>query len=241
MRQRPRWNRVLLKISGEAFGGRARFGIDPAAVDAIARQAQRVHKMGVALAIVIGGGNIVRGSGFSAKGMIRPTADQMGMLATVINALALQDAAERLGLETRVMTAINMADVAEPYILRRCVRHLEKRRIVILAGGTGRPYFTTDTTAALRAMEIGAQVLLKATQVDGIYSDDPRKNPRAKRFLKLTYMDVLKRRLKVMDSTAISLCMEHDLPILVFDLAKDRSVERAVRGERIGTLVEPGA
>ena len=236
--RRPRYTRVLLKISGEAFGGGAHHGIDPEAVEAIARQARAVHRMGVQLAIVIGGGNIVRGSAFSKKGMNRPTADHMGMLATVINALALQDAIERLGTETRVETAIHMEDVAEPYIRRRCLRHLEKRRIVILAGGTGRPYFTTDTTAALRAMEIGAQILLKATHVDGIYSDDPKKNPGAKRFARLTYMEVLRRRLQVMDSTAISLCMEHSLPILVFDLNRAGNIERAVRGERIGTLVE---
>ena len=236
MAKRLRYRRVLLKLSGEAFGA-GRPGIDPATVDALARQACRVHRMGVELAIVIGGGNIVRGSVFSAKGMNRPTADHMGMLATVINALALQDAVERLGIESRVMTAIHMEDVAEPYIRRRAIRHLEKRRIVILAGGTGRPYFTTDTTAALRAMEMSAEVLLKATQVDGVYTDDPKKNPRARRFSTLTYMEVLRRRLKVMDSTAISLCMDHALPILVFDLGRPHSVERAVRGERIGTLV----
>lgn len=238
---RLRWKRVLLKISGEAFGGAARHGIDPGAVEEIARNAARVHRMGVDLAIVMGGGNIVRGSVFSAKGMNRPTADHMGMLATVINALAMQDAFERLGVATRVMTAIRMEDVAEPYILRRAIRHLEKRRIILLAGGTGRPYFTTDTTAALRAMEISAQVVLKATQVDGIYSADPKKDPRARRFKRLTYMEVLRRRLRVMDSTAISLCMEHALPILVFDLHRPGNLERAVRGERIGTLVEAGA
>ncbi len=240
MPKRLRYRRVLLKISGEAFGGKAHLGIDPEVVADIARQAKRLHLMGVELAIVIGGGNIVRGSTFSARGMNRPTADHMGMLATVINALALQDAVERIGVDSRVQTAIHMEDVAEPYIRRRAIRHLEKGRIVILAGGTGRPYFTTDTTAALRAMELSAEILMKATQVDGIYSDDPKKNPRAKRFDRITYMEVLRRRLKVMDSTAISLCMEHALPILVFDLARKGGAERAVRGERIGSLVEAG-
>ncbi len=240
MPKRLRYRRVLLKISGEAFGGKAHVGIDPEVVASIAAQAVRLHKLGVELAIVIGGGNIVRGSAFSARGMNRPTADHMGMLATVINGLALQDAVERLGVDSRVLTAIHMEDVAEPYIRRRAIRHLEKGRVVILAGGTGRPYFTTDTTAALRAMELSAEILLKATQVDGIYTDDPKKNPKARRFGRITYMEVLRRRLKVMDSTAISLCMEHALPILVFDLARKGNLEQAVRGRRIGTLVEPG-
>ena len=234
----PAFKRILLKVSGEVLAGDQPFGIDPRMIEYIAKEIAEVAAMGIEVAIVIGGGNIVRGSAFSKKGMNRPTADHMGMLATVINALALQDAIERLGVETRVQTAISMEDVAEPYIRRRCVRHLEKRRIVILAGGTGRPYFTTDTTAALRAMEIGAQILLKATHVDGIYSDDPKKDPKAKRFSRLTYMEVLRRRLQVMDSTAISLCMEHSLPILVFDLNRAGNIERAVRGEKIGTLVE---
>ena len=241
MPKRLRYRRILLKISGEAFGGKAHVGIDPEVVASIAEQAKRLHKMGVELAIVIGGGNIVRGSAFSARGMNRPTADHMGMLATVINALALQDAVERIGVDSRVQTAIHMEDVAEPYIRRRAIRHLEKGRIVILAGGTGRPYFTTDTTAALRAMELSCEVLMKATQVDGIYSDDPKKNPKARRFDRITYMEVLRRRLKVMDSTAISLCMEHALPILVFDLNRKGNAERAVRGERIGSLVEAGS
>ena len=203
MPKRLRYRRVLLKISGEAFGGKAHVGIDPEVVASIAAQAVRLHKLGVELAIVIGGGNIVRGSAFSARGMNRPTADHMGMLATVINGLALQDAVERLGVDSRVLTAIHMEDVAEPYIRRRAIRHLEKGRVVILAGGTGRPYFTTDTTAALRAMELSAEILLKATQVDGIYTDDPKRNPKAKRFEKVGYMDVLNKRLKVMDSTEI--------------------------------------
>ncbi len=241
MTPRARFKRVLLKVSGEAFGGAGGYGIDPTVVERLARQAVRVSRSGVQLAIVVGGGNVVRGAAFSAKGMNRATADQMGMLATVINALALQDAIERLGVDTRVMTAINMDDVAEPYIRRRCLRHLEKGLIVILAAGTGRPYFTTDTTAALCAMEIGAEILLKATQVDGIYTDDPKRNPKARRFEKVSYLDVLNKRLKVMDSTAISLCMEHALPILVFDLSRGGNIERAARGEHIGTLVEASA
>ena len=241
MPKRPRFKRVLLKVSGEAFGGKGGYGIDPAIVEGLARQAVRVSRSGVQLAIVVGGGNVVRGAAFSAKGMNRATADHMGMLATVINALALQDAIERRGVDTRVMTAINMDDVAEPYIRRRCLRHLEKGLIVILAAGTGRPYFTTDTTAALCAMEIGAEILLKATQVDGIYTEDPKRNPKARRFERLSYLDVLNKRLRVMDSTAISLCMEHALPILVFDLSRRGNIERAVRGERIGTLVEASA
>lgn len=238
MKPRPRYRRVLLKLSGEAFGGPGAHGIDPAVVDRLAQEAVKVARSGTQLAIVVGGGNIVRGAVFSAKGMNRATADQMGMLGTVINALALQDAMERLGADTRVMTAINMEDVAEPYIRRRCVRHLEKGIVVILAAGTGRPYFTTDTTAALCAMEIGAEILLKATQVDGIYTADPKKDPKARRYASLRYLDVLNKRLKVMDSTAISLCMEHELPILVFDLGRAGNIGRAIRGERIGTLVE---
>ena len=238
MSPRHRYRRVLLKVSGEAFGG-GKVGLDPAVLEGVARQIAKVRRLGTELAIVVGGGNIVRGALFSAKGMNRATADHMGMLATVINALALQDAIERLGVETRVMTAIPMDVVAEPYIRRRCIRHLEQGRVVLLAAGTGRPYFTTDTTAALCAMEIGAEVLLKATQVDGVYSADPRKNPKAKRYDRIRYLDVLNQRLQVMDSTAISMCMEHALPILVFDLGRTGNIERAVRGERIGTLVEP--
>ena len=238
MVSRRRFRRVLLKLSGEAFGGPSGHGIDPKTVQGLARQACRAAKGGVELAVVVGGGNLVRGASFEAMGINRAAADHMGMLATVVNALALQDAIEKAGGETRVQTAIHMEDVAEPYIRRRCVRHLEKGRIVLLAAGTGRPYFTTDTTAALCAMEIGAEILLKATQVDGIYTADPRKNPRARRYERLTYLEVLTKGLKVMDSTAISLCMEHALPILVFNITKAGNIERAVRGEKIGTLVE---
>ena len=236
----PAYSRILLKLSGEALMGDQPFGIDPKVATQIAREIGEIQSLGVQTAVVIGGGNLFRGLAASAKGMERSTADHMGMLATVINALALQDAVERIGVDSRVQTAIHMEDVAEPYIRRRAIRHLEKGRIVILAGGTGRPYFTTDTTAALRAMELSAEVLMKATQVDGIYSDDPKKNPKARRFDRITYMEVLRRRLKVMDSTAISLCMEHALPILVFDLNRKGNAERAVRGERIGSLVEAG-
>lgn len=235
MTKRLRYKRVLLKLSGEAFGRNAS-GIDLAEVDRMAAQIERVAKT-VELAVVVGGGNIIRGARFSERGMNRSTADHMGMIATVINALALQDALERLGVETRVLSAISMEDVCEPYIRRRAIRHLEKKRVVILAGGTGNPYFTTDTTAALRATELGAQVLLKATQVDGVYTADPKKDRKAKRYETLGYMDVLKGRLKVMDATAISLCMDNLLPILVFDSHVPGNIERAARGEKVGTWV----
>ena len=229
--------RVLLKISGEALQGNVGYGIDPHVVDSIALQLKEIKNMGVELAVVIGGGNIFRGLEASARGMDRSTADYMGMLATVINGMALQDALERKGAFTRVQTAIAMEALAEPYIRRRAIRHLEKGRIVILAGGTGNPYFTTDTTAALRAIELGAEVILKATKVDGIYSADPKKNKNAKRFSKLRYMEVLKKELKVMDATAISLCMDNNLPIVVFDLMKHGNIRRVVTGENIGTTV----
>ena len=206
-------------------------------VDSIALQLKEIKNMGVELAVVIGGGNIFRGLEASARGMDRSTADYMGMLATVINGMALQDALERKGAFTRVQTAIAMEALAEPYIRRRAIRHLEKGRIVILAGGTGNPYFTTDTTAALRAIELGAEVILKATKVDGIYSADPKKNKNAKRFSKLRYIEVLKKELKVMDATAISLCMDNNLPIIVFDLMKHGNIRRVVTGENIGTIV----
>jgi uridylate kinase len=231
------YKRVLLKLSGEALQGKVGYGIDPQVVDSIARQLKEVKDMGLELAVVIGGGNIFRGLEASSRGMDRSTADYMGMLATVINAMALQDALERKGAYTRVQTAIAMEALAEPYIRRRAMRHLEKGRIVILAGGTGNPYFTTDTTAALRAIELGAEVILKATKVDGIYSADPKKDKSAKRFQKLRYMDVLKKGLKVMDATAISLCMDNHLPIVVFDLMKDGNIRRVVSGETIGTVV----
>ena len=231
-----RYKRVLLKLSGEALQGGGH-GIDPKIVDNIAQQLKEVKALGVELAIVIGGGNIFRGVQAEELGMDRAAADYMGMLATVINSMALQDALERKGVFTRVQSAIAMAQVAEPFIRRRAIRHLEKGRIVILAGGTGNPYFTTDTTAALRAVELGAEVILKATKVDGIYSADPKKVPNAKRFEKLKYMDVLKKGLKVMDATAISLCMDNKLPIIVFDLMKRGNIRRAIQGQNIGTTV----
>ena len=237
MTKKIAYKRVLLKISGEALEGHSGYGIDPRVVDSIALQLKEVKEMGLELAVVIGGGNIFRGTEAAGRGMDRSTADYMGMLATVINAMALQDALERKGAFTRVQTAIAMAALAEPYIRRRAIRHLEKGRIVILAGGTGNPYFTTDTTAALRAIELGAEVILKATKVDGVYSADPKKVRNAKRFVKIRYMEVLKKSLKVMDATAISLCMDNDIPIIVFDLMKQGNIRRVVQGEKIGTLV----
>lgn len=232
-----KFKRVLLKLSGEALQGGGTYGIDPKVVDSIADQLKEVKAMGVEIAIVIGGGNIFRGYQAEERGMDRAAADYMGMLATVINSMALQDALERKGVFTRVQSAIAMAQVAEPFIRRRAIRHLEKGRIVILAGGTGNPYFTTDTTAALRAVELGAEVILKATKVDGIYTADPKKVKTAKRFAKLRYMDVLKKGLKVMDTTAISLCMDNKLPIIVFDLLKHGNIRRVIQGQNIGTTV----
>jgi uridylate kinase len=237
MKNKKGYKRVLLKISGEALQGDQSYGIDPHVVESVARQLKEVREMGVELAVVIGGGNIFRGLQAASEGMDRSTADYMGMLATVINGLALQDALERKGVYTRVQTAIAMQALAEPYIRRRAIRHLEKGRIVILAGGTGNPYFTTDTTAALRAIEVGAEVILKATKVDGIYSADPKKVADAKRFSKIRYIDVLKKGLKVMDATAISLCMDNNLPIIVFDLLKQGNIQRVVSGQNIGTIV----
>lgn len=233
-----KYKRVLLKLSGEAFSGGAEFGIDTATVIGVAKQIKQVIKMGVAIGIVVGGGNIWRGIEAEQEGMERVTADYAGMLATVINALALQDALEREGIVTRTQTAINVEQVAEPYIRRRAIRHLEKGRAVIFACGTGNPYMTTDTAAALRAIEIGAGVLLMTkNNVDGIYSADPRKDPKAKKFDKVSYLEALNMRLQVMDATALSLCLENKLPIIVFDLQAPRSIERAVCGEPIGTLV----
>jgi uridylate kinase len=237
MKKAKAYKRVLLKLSGEALQGSLSYGIDPQTVDSIASQLIEVKGLGVELAVVIGGGNIFRGLEASSRGMDRSTGDYMGMLATVINAMALQDALERKGAFIRVQTAISMEALAEPYIRRRAIRHLEKSRIVILAGGTGNPYFTTDTTAALRAIELGADVILKATKVDGIYSADPKKVKDAKRFTKIRYIDVLKKGLKVMDATAISLCMDNHLPIIVFDLLKQGNIRRVVTGENIGTTV----
>ena len=236
-RRKFRYHRVLLKLSGEAFAGSGAVSLDATTITGFAREIREVHELGVELAIVIGGGNIIRGMDTSATGVDRATGDYMGMLATVINALALQDALEKLEVHTRVMTAIEMHQIAEPYIRRRAARHLEKRRVVVLAAGTGNPYFTTDTAAGLRAMEIGADVIFKATRVDGVYDADPMLVPTAKRYEELSYIDVLNRGLKVMDSTAISLCMDNRMEILVFNLLEPGNIKKAVCGERIGTLV----
>ncbi len=234
----PRYRRILLKLSGEAFAGDVAYGIDPAVSVRVATQIKRVCELGVCVAVVVGGGNIWRGSQMEKSGMDRATADYAGMLATVINALALQDALEKQGVVTRTQSAINVQQVAEPYIRRRAIRHMEKGRVVIFAGGTGNPYMTTDTAAALRAVEIGAEVLLLTkNNVDGIYTADPQKDPAARKFDSLTYLEALNLRLGVMDSTALTLCMENKLPIIVFDSRASRSIERAVMGERIGTLV----
>ncbi|MGQ9833469.1 MAG: UMP kinase [Candidatus Villigracilaceae bacterium] len=232
-----KYRRILLKLSGEALSGPSGFGIDPTQAEAIARRVDEVSKMGVEVALVIGAGNLWRGKQGLERGMDRATADYMGMLGTVMNALALMDALERLGVMTRVQSAIEMRAVAEPYIRRRAIRHLEKGRVVIFSAGTGNPYFSTDTAAALRAMEIDADVLIKATKVDGVYDSDPKQNVNAKKFDHLTYIDVLNRRLEVMDSTAISLCMENNLPILVLNLWDESALLRALRGEPAGTLV----
>lgn len=232
------YKRILLKISGEVLWGRKGYGIDPEMVSSIARQIKDVHKMGVDVGIMVGGGNIFRGWSAEKIGMDRVSADYMGMLATVINALALQDALEKANLFTRIMTAIHMEEVAEPYIRRRAVRHLEKDRVIILAAGTGNPYFTTDTAAALRAVEIQAQVIMKGTKVNGVYSDDPKKNPKAKMFKSLTYLEVLNKQLKVMDTTAISLCMDNLLPIVVFNLQKEGNLKKIIQGEKIGTIIK---
>jgi len=230
--------RILLKLSGEMLAGGQGFGIDPTTIQRFAHEVKQVRDLGVDVAIVIGGGNVFRGIAGAAKGMDRTQADHMGMLATVINSLALQDALERIGVQTRVQSAIKMDRICEPYVRRRAERHLDKGRVVIFGAGTGNPFFSTDTAAALRAAEIGADVILKATKVDGVYDSDPMLNPEAKRFERLTYIDVLQRGLRVMDSTAISLCMENDLPIVVFDFNVDGNVVRAVKGEPIGTRVE---
>jgi uridylate kinase len=233
----PKYQRILLKLSGEALGGKSGTGIDADAVGDMARQVCEVRDLGVEVVVVIGGGNIFRGVAGSERGIERATADYMGMLATVINALALQDALEKKGVATRVQSAITMHQVAEAFIRRRAVRHLEKGRVVIFGGGTGNPYFSTDTAAALRANEIGAEVILKATKVDGIYDSDPKKNPDAKRYTQLTYIEALQKQLKVMDSTAFSLCMDNRMPIIVFDLFKEHNLRRVVMGEKVGTLV----
>ena len=233
----PVYKRVLLKLSGEALMGDQQFGVDPAVATRIARDVGAIQALGVQTAIVIGGGNIFRGLAASARGMDRATADYMGMLATVINALALQDALEQQGVVTRTVTAIEMRAVAEPFIRRRAIRHLEKGRVVIFAAGTGNPYFTTDTAAALRAMEIKAEVILKGTKVDGIYTADPMLDPTATKYDAISYLQVLERQLKVMDATAISLCMDNKLPIVVFDLRQPGNIRRVLEGEPIGTTV----
>ena len=233
----PAYQRVLLKVSGEALLGPESFGIDPNVTTQIAREIGEVHHLGVEIAVVIGGGNIFRGLAASARGMDRATADYMGMLATVINALALQDALEQIDVITRVVTAIEMRAVAEPFIRRRAVRHLEKKRVVVFAAGTGNPYFTTDTAAALRAVEIRADIILKGTKVDGIYTADPMKDLKATRFDSISYLQVLEQGLKVMDATAVSLCMDNKLPIVVFNLQRPGNLKRAIMGESIGSLV----
>ena len=242
MEGEARWRRVVLKLSGEAFADvTTGYGIDGAVVERIGREIAEVHTgMNVEMAVVVGGGNIWRGAQGAGEGMDRANADYMGMLATVVNALALQDALERIGQDTRVQTAIPIPQVAEPYIRRRAMRHLEKGRVVIFAGGTGNPYFTTDTTAALRAAEIEAQAILKGTHsgVDGVYTDDPLKNPDAEKLLEVAYIDVLNRGLKIMDATAITFCMDNSLPIVVFDLMQAGNIRRALEGEAIGTLVQ---
>jgi uridylate kinase len=237
---RARYRRVLLKLSGEVLMGDKSFGIDPKIVHFMANELKGISGSGAQVAIVIGGGNIFRGLEASAEGMERTSADYMGMLATVLNALALQNALELAGIPTRVQSAIEMHQLAEPYIRRRAIRHLEKGRVVIFAAGTGNPYFTTDTAAALRAVEIGADVILKATKVDGVYSSDPVKNSSARKFHEITYIDILKKGLKVMDSTAVSLCMDNNLPIIVFNMMGRGNIKKVLRGEKVGTLVKGG-
>ena len=234
------YKRILLKLSGEALLGEEDYGIDPNIIHRIAVEIGEVTRLNIQIAVVIGGGNIFRGAGLAESGIDRVTGDHMGILATLMNSLALQDALESVGTDARVMSAVSVHDVCEDYIRRRAIRHLEKGRVVICAGGTGNPFFTTDTAAALRAMEIGAEVLLKATKVDGVYSADPVTHPRAKKYRELTYLEVLKKRLAVMDATAISLCMDNDLPIVVFDLNKKGNLMRLIGGDRIGTVVQGG-
>ncbi|MFH0877275.1 MAG: UMP kinase [Candidatus Omnitrophota bacterium] len=239
MRDKPVYRRVVLKLSGEALQGKQAHGIDSEVLLSLARQVVDIHKMGVQIALVLGGGNIFRGqSGTQHLRIERTVGDYMGMLATVINGLALQDAIEKKGIQTRVMTAIEMHQIAEPYIRRRAIRHLENGRIIIFVAGTGNPYFTTDTAAALRAMEISADAILKATKVDGVYSSDPLKDKKAKKFLNLKYLDVLKKRLKVMDATAVSLCMDNHLPIVIFNMMREGNIKRVILGEQIGTVVK---
>lgn len=235
--KRPKWNRVLLKLSGQSFSGSERLGISPNTVKSIAEDVKAAFDTGVEIAIVIGAGNIIRGEKASEGGMDRATGDYMGMIGTVINSLALQDALEKLGVPTRVQSAITMSQVAEPFIVRRAIRHLEKGRVVILAGGTGNPFFTTDTAAALKALEIKAQAVLKATNVDGVYTSDPHKDSSATKFDEIEYMDAINRELGVMDLTAFTLCMENNMPIVVFDITKQGNIKKVACGEKIGTLV----
>ncbi len=237
MERKKGFHRVILKVSGEALMGDKGYGIDPVVIDSVAGEIKEVHEMGVEIAVVIGGGNIFRGLAATAIGMERASADYMGMLATVLNALALQDALDKKGVVTRVQSAIEMRALAEPYIRRRAIRHLEKKRVVIFAAGTGNPYFSTDTAAALRAIEIGAEVILKGTKVDGVYDADPMTHKSAVKFESLNYLEVLQRGLKVMDTTAISLCKDNNLPIIVFNLREKGNVKRVVVGEEIGTLI----
>ena len=237
---RPAYKRILLKLSGEVFGGKQKYGIDLEVLDVIAQEIRSVKELGVGVAVVVGGGNIFRGVAGAVKGIDRATGDYMGMLATVINSLALQDALERGKAPSRVQTAIEMRSIAEPFIRRKAIRHMEKGRIVILAAGTGNPYFSTDTAAALRAAELDADVILKATKVDGVYDKDPAQFPNAKKYKKITHMEILQKRLRVMDSTAASLCMENKIPIIVFDLTKHGNIKKAVQGKEVGTLVEIG-
>jgi uridylate kinase len=235
---RPQYKRVLLKLSGEALAGEQKYGIDPITITSIAAEIKDVVDGGTEMALVIGGGNIFRGLAASSKGMDRASADYMGMLATMINSLAMQDALEKIGVDTRVQSAIEMREVAEPYIRRRAIRHLEKGRVIILGAGTGNPYFTTDTAASLRAMELGAEVILKGTKVDGVYSADPMKDPHACKFAQLSYIEVLKKGLQVMDATATSLCMDNNLPIIIFNVTTGGNIKKVVLGEEIGTIVK---
>ena len=237
---KPKWKRVLLKLSGQAFAGGGKFGICPDTVHVLAEDIKEAFESGVEVAVVVGGGNIIRGEAASGRGMDRATADYMGMLATVINALALQDALEKLGLDTRAQTAISMAEVAEPFIRRRAIRHMETGRIVILAAGTGNPFFTTDTAAALRALEIHAEAVLKATNVDGVYTKDPNKHKDAVKLDHVTYLEAINQNLGIMDLTAFTLCMQNNLPVVVFDITERGNIARAARGEKIGTLVTAG-
>ena len=234
---KPKYRRILVKVSGEAFIGEKKYGLDPLVLSIIANQIKEIRNLGVEVGVMVGGGNIFRGFKASSYGMDRVSADYMGMLATVINALALQNALEDKGVFTRVLTAIHMEEVAEPYIRRRAIRHLEKGRVVIFAAGTGNPYFTTDTAAALRAVEIEAEVIIKGTKVDGVYSDDPKKNPKAEKFDSLTYLEVLNKKLKVMDTTAVTLCMDNNLPIIVFNLQKEGNLKKIILGKKLGTLI----